>query len=58
VTAATKESPFLRACLRHPVPYPPVWFRRQAGWSLPDYEAARKKRKSRLPAAMNPDLVT
>jgi uroporphyrinogen decarboxylase len=58
VTAATKESPFLRACRRQPVPYTPVWFMRQAGRSLPEYQAARKKRKSMLAACMNPDLVT
>jgi uroporphyrinogen decarboxylase len=58
VTAATKESPFLRACRRQPVPYTPVWFMRQAGRSLPEYRAARKKRQSMLAACMNPDLVT
>ena len=58
VTAATKESPFLRACRRQPVPHTPVWFMRQAGRSLPEYQAARKKRKSMLAACMNPDLVT
>jgi len=58
VTAATKESPFLRACRRQPVPHTPVWFMRQAGRSLPEYRAARKKRKSMLAACMNPDLVT
>jgi uroporphyrinogen decarboxylase len=58
VTAATKESPFLRACRRQPVPYTPVWFMRQAGRSLPEYRAARKKRKSMLAACMTPDLVT
>ena len=58
MTAATKESPFLRACRRQPVPYTPVWFMRQAGRSLPEYQAARKKRKSMLAACMNPDLIT
>src|SRR4029077_14676485 len=58
VTAPTKESPFLRACRRQPVPHTPVWFMRQAGRSLPEYRAARKKRKSMLAACMTPDLVT
>jgi uroporphyrinogen decarboxylase len=58
VTAPTKESPFLRACRRQPVPHTPVWFMRQAGRSLPEYRAARKKRKSMLAACMVPDLVT
>ena len=58
MTAPTKESPFLRACRRQPVPHTPVWFMRQAGRSLPEYRAARKKRKSMLAACMTPDLVT
>jgi uroporphyrinogen decarboxylase len=57
VTAQTQESPFLRACRRQPVPHTPVWFMRQAGRSLPEYRAARK-RKSMLAACMTPDLVT
>ena len=58
MTAPTKESPFLRACRRQPVPHTPVWFMRQAGRSLPECRAARKKRKSMLAACMTPDLVT
>ena len=58
MTAPTKESAFLRACRRQPVPHTPVWFMRQAGRSLPEYRAARKKRKSMLAACMMPDLVT
>jgi uroporphyrinogen decarboxylase len=58
VTVPTQESPFLRACRRRPVPHTPVWFMRQAGRSLPEYRAARKKRKSMLAACMTPDLVT
>jgi uroporphyrinogen decarboxylase len=57
VTAPTQESPFLRACRRQPVPHTPVWFMRQAGRSLPEYQTARR-RKSMLAACMTADLIT
>ena len=54
---APEESIFLRACRRQPVPHTPVWFMRQAGRSLPEYRAARK-RKTMLAACTTADLIT
>ncbi|HEY6279742.1 MAG TPA: uroporphyrinogen decarboxylase [Streptosporangiaceae bacterium] len=57
MTAPSQESPFLRACRRQSVPHTPVWFMRQAGRSLPEYQTARR-RKSMLAACMTADLIT
>jgi uroporphyrinogen decarboxylase len=51
-----KESLFLNACRRQPVPRTPVWFMRQAGRSLPEYRAARAD-IAMLEACTKPDLV-
>jgi uroporphyrinogen decarboxylase len=49
-------SVFLRACRGEPVPYPPVWFMRQAGRSLPEYRKVRAGIPM-LEACRRPDLV-
>src|SRR4249920_3258600 len=48
---------FLRALLREPTPYTPVWIMRQAGRYLPEYNATRKKAGSFLALAQTPELA-
>jgi uroporphyrinogen decarboxylase len=57
VTLLAKDSPFLRACRREPVPYTPVWFMRQAGRSLPEYRQARAGIPM-LDSCTNAELIT
>ncbi len=52
----TGASRFLRACLRQPVDRTPVWFLRQAGRYMPEYQAVRK-RHSLLEICRNPELA-
>jgi uroporphyrinogen decarboxylase len=49
---------FLRALMRQPTPYTPVWVMRQAGRYLPEYNATRARAGSFLALAKNPDLAT
>jgi uroporphyrinogen decarboxylase len=51
------NSVFVRACRREPVPYTPVWFMRQAGRSLPEYQKARGG-TAMLESCTRPELVT
>ncbi len=53
---AGRESSFLDACRRRPVPHTPVWFMRQAGRSLPEYREARAGIPM-MEALANPDLI-
>jgi uroporphyrinogen decarboxylase len=49
---------FLRACLREPTDYTPIWLMRQAGRYLPEYRATREKAGSFMGLATNPDYAT
>ncbi|MEU3096237.1 uroporphyrinogen decarboxylase [Streptomyces sp. NPDC006967] len=53
---AVRDSAFLRACRREPVPHTPVWFMRQAGRSLPEYRKVREG-IGMLDSCTRPDLV-
>jgi uroporphyrinogen decarboxylase len=52
----TGASRFLRACLRQPVDRTPVWFLRQAGRYMPEYQAVRRHH-SLLEICKNPELA-
>ncbi len=52
----TSGSRFLRACLRQPVDQTPVWFLRQAGRYMPEYQAVRRHH-SLLEICKNPELA-
>lgn len=56
--AALKNDTFLRALLRQPTEYTPLWLMRQAGRYLPEYRATRQKAGSFLGLAKNPDYAT
>jgi uroporphyrinogen decarboxylase len=49
---------FLRALLRQPTDYTPIWLMRQAGRYLPEYNATRSRAGSFLGLAKNPDFAT
>jgi uroporphyrinogen decarboxylase len=48
----------LRALLREPTPYTPIWLMRQAGRYLPEYNATRAKAGSFLALAKTPAFAT
>ncbi len=52
-----KNDTFLRALMREPTPYTPIWIMRQAGRYLPEYNATRQKAGSFLALAKSPELA-
>ncbi|MEA9982120.1 uroporphyrinogen decarboxylase [Herbaspirillum sp. RTI4] len=56
--APLKNDTFLRALLRQPTDYTPLWLMRQAGRYLPEYRATRTRAGSFLGLAKNSDYAT
>src|SRR6476619_213828 len=55
--AAMRNDTFLRALMREPTPYTPLWLLRQAGSYLPEYNETRRKAGSFLALAKTPELA-
>ena len=53
-----KNDTFLRALLREPTDYTPLWMMRQAGRYLPEYRESRKRAGSFLGLCKSPDFAT
>ena len=53
-----KNDTFLRALMRQPTDYTPVWMMRQAGRYLPEYRESRKNAGSFLQLCQSPDFAT
>ncbi|MBV1777324.1 uroporphyrinogen decarboxylase [Burkholderiaceae bacterium DAT-1] len=53
-----KNDTFLRALLREPTEYTPLWLMRQAGRYLPEYCATRKRAGSFLNLCKSPEMAT
>jgi len=57
MTSRPKNDTFLRALLREPVEYTPVWLMRQAGRYLPEYCETRKRAGSFLNLCKSPQMA-
>ncbi len=53
-----KNDTFLRALLKQPVEYTPIWMMRQAGRYLPEYRATRARAGSFMGLCTSPDYAT
>jgi len=58
MTTPLANDVLLRALLREPTPYTPIWLMRQAGRYLPEYNATRAKAGSFLALAKTPSYAT
>jgi len=54
---ALKNDTFIRALLKQPVDYTPIWMMRQAGRYLPEYRQVREQAGSFLDLCTNPELA-
>ena len=53
-----RNDTFLRALMRQPTAYTPIWMMRQAGRYLPEYNQTRARAGDFLSLCKNPDLAT
>ena len=53
-----KNDTFLRALLRQPVEYTPIWMMRQAGRYLPEYRETRARAGGFMDLCKNTELAT